>query len=215
MEVEVLRALGEGVGGTPKRPRLSEETNSPTLDKANPSVSHETLILPDGGLLAGLREVARQMVGGAENGEEGYIRVLSAWLEGDDQVPALVESLASQMLQELREVEGQQLPAQRTDRELGEAVGPRWQTTGKARRLAYHACQLKFQRDQVRLAAELLDGTCPSRCPLTTEEIYGEFRGVWERVTAFEGLGPFVPFGLASNGHMAGPISVNEVERCL
>ncbi|MGL5774892.1 MAG: RNA-directed DNA polymerase, partial [Aeromonas veronii] len=25
----------------------------------------------------------------------------------------------------------------------------------------------------------------------------------------------FVPFGLASNGHMAGPISVNEVERCL
>lgn len=215
VEVEVLRVLGEGVDGTPKRPRLSEETDSPTLDKANSSVPPRTLILPDGGLLAGLREVARQMVGGAEDGEEGYVRVLSAWLEGDDQVPALVESLASQMLQELREVVGQQLPAPRTDRDQGEAVAPRWQTTGKARRLAYHACQLKYQRDQVRLAAELLDGTCRSDCPLTVEEVYGEFCGVWERVTAFGGLAPFVPFGLASNGHMAGPISADEVERCL
>lgn len=213
VEAGVLRALGEGVD--PKRPRLIEETDSPMLDAADPPVAQQTLILPDGGLSVGLREVARQMVGGAEDGEEGYVRVLSAWLEGDDEVPALVESLASEILLRLRDVAVQQLPAVRTGRSLGGTAGPRWQTTGKARRLAYHACQLKYTRDQTRLAAELLDGTCTSDCPLTTEEVYGEYCGIWEGVTAFGGLGPFVPFGLASNGHMAGPISAEEVERCL
>lgn len=213
VEAGVLRALGEGVD--PKRPRLIEETDSPMLDAADPPVAQQTLILPDGGLSVGLREVARQMVGGAEDGEEGYVRVLSAWLEGDDEVPALVESLASEILLRLRDVAVQQLPAVRTGRSLGGTAGPRWQTTGKARRLAYHACQLKYTRDQTRLAAELLDGTCTSDCPLTTEEVYGEYCGIWEGVTAFGGLGPFVPFGLASNGHMAGPISAEEVKRCL
>lgn len=213
VEAGVLRALGEGVD--PKRPRLIEETDGPMLDAADPPVAQQTLILPDGGLSVGLREVARQMVGGAEDGEEGHVRVLSAWLEGDDEVPALVESLASEILLRLRDVTVQQLPAVRTGRSLGDTAGPRWQTTGKARRLAYHACQLKYTRDQTRLAAELLDGTCTSDCPLTTEEIYGEYRGIWEGVTAFGGLGPFVPFGLASNGHMAGPISAEEVKGCL
>lgn len=95
-----LRAFEEKEVSRPKIPRRQKEMDHPTQDTLNLSVPQQTLTLPEGGLLHSLQEAARQMVGRAGGDEEG-IQVLSAWLEGADQVPDLVENLACGVLQEL------------------------------------------------------------------------------------------------------------------
>lgn len=95
--------MGEKAGVVPpKRMQLIEESGVPLEPVASSSVPPIKPNLPEGGLWYILQEKACKMVSEAGGDGTDYIQVLKAWLDGNDQLPELVEAATQRMLQDCR-----------------------------------------------------------------------------------------------------------------
>ncbi|KAL0149387.1 hypothetical protein M9458_055308 [Cirrhinus mrigala] len=215
-----LDADGEGASGgrvPPKRPRrgIAGTCGGPLEPPASSSVPPDQPNLPEGGLLDLLQREARKMVGEVEGDGTELSRILAAWLEGCDQLPALVEAATQRILQGL-DSGRRRGPAPMSVRAL-RRLGSRQRRRLKllAKRRAYSHCQHLFKRNPARLAKEVLDGNGEGRCPIPIGTVYNTYMAKWETPSPFGGLGRFQVCDRANNGHLAGPISTGEIQHSL
>ncbi|CAM4574511.1 unnamed protein product [Leuciscus chuanchicus] len=206
----------------PKRIRLTEESGGPSEpvgrfvnEPPSSTVLPNNPNLPEGGLWHLLQEKARKMVSEAGGDGTDYIHVLEAWLEGNDQLPELVEAATHRMLQDCRpRVRGNPIHRHRIAVKAPRNGRSR-QRKNLAKRRAFFACQFLYRKDRARLAGLILDGGKVERCPIPRETIYSSFQAKWETPVPFGGLGRFGAEMRADNTHLMGSISQGEIQSCL
>lgn len=221
-EVRATRALPGGESGVltrSKRRKLDNDAangrDMPPKPTASSLISQMTPTSPEGELKAQLRELAREMVSEVGGEDAARIPALIAWLEGSDQFPALVTETTATMLQGLIPEAREGLAPSRRKRGGAPRSALRRRRKLLLRKEAYRRCQHLYKTDPTRLAAEILDKCGNARCPISPRTIYETFRSKWEDPLPFGGLGQFRAGEHASNEHLAGPISVDEVEESL
>lgn len=121
------------------------------------------------------------MVSEGEGDDTGLIQALTAWLEGCDQVPELVEAATQRILQGC--VHGGESGPRGPPSSGNKRARPRYRNRCCERYLAhkraYHKTQYRFKHDPARLAAEILDGRQDTRCPISAEVIHNFFQAKW------------------------------------
>ncbi|XP_056598291.1 LOW QUALITY PROTEIN: uncharacterized protein LOC130416951 [Triplophysa dalaica] len=185
---------------------------------ASSSVPHTTTSRSESGLKVRLRELVREMIDALEGDDADNIPVLKAWLEGSDQLPAMVEAATSSLLQGLTpEARNGSAPSRRKRGRVPHSVLRR-RRKGQLRKEVYSRCQHLYQTDPARLAGEILDGAVPMRCQIPLHIyplVFRAYKSKWEEKTSFRGLGHFRAGEHADNDLLAGLISEEEVLLCL
>uniref|UniRef100_A0A3B5M253 Reverse transcriptase domain-containing protein n=1 Tax=Xiphophorus couchianus TaxID=32473 RepID=A0A3B5M253_9TELE len=149
--------------------------------------------------------------------EKPAMEAIKAWLNGEGQHDALVETATALMLCPMRLVKNK---GKRSKPE-NDIIKPRilptrsWMKKRAEKRGSFMKHQKLFFKNRSLLASLVLDGTERHECRIPNADVYRFYCEKWEKVLPFNGLGQFKSSGVANNEYFEPLISVEEVQTAI